>query len=264
MIGKDQKGDDLLGLLKQSGISGEKILRLKDRITTTKFRVIGNHAQMLRVDEEVTSDLDKEDEEKFLERLLGLIKKGSLHAIIFQDYNKGILTPQVIRSVITEARLAGIPVVADPKRKNFDLYRQIDLFKPNLKELREGLNLDVDPQDRKALERAAEVLHKQQDIRMVMVTLSEQGIFISDARRGRQREQYRIPGYRRSVADVSGAGDTVVSVAAACLAAGLNAREIAMMANIAGGLVCEEVGVVPIDLKRLQKEILREASPPGN
>lgn len=257
VIGNDLKGDEFLDLLQQAGIHQDVILRSAERITTTKFRIIGNKMQMLRVDEEITNDLGTGDEEHLISKITQLLDRGGIHAIILQDYNKGILTAGVIRNVVHAAVRLGIPVVVDPKRKNFELYTGVTLFKPNLKEIREGLNLDVGPQDTDSILHAADLLHERQDIRMVMVTLSEAGVFISEQMEDGSRERHTIPAHVRNIADVSGAGDTVVSVATACLAAGLDARAIAQISNLAGGLVCEEVGVVPVNRERLVQELKR-------
>lgn len=255
VIGHDKKGDEFLELLREEQIGAGRIFRSPGRITTTKFRVIGNNVQMIRVDEEATHDLSGEEESKFLEIVNRAMEQNNIQAIIFQDYNKGTLTEKIIHMVIEMALLKGIPVVADPKKKNFHAFRDIDLFKPNLKELREGLNMEVNYHSEASLERAADLLHEEQGVRMVMVTLSDAGVFISEVKKDGGKERFMIPAHKRSIADVSGAGDTVVSVATACLAAGMGARQIALISNLAGGLVCEEVGVAPVNMKRLVEEL---------
>jgi D-glycero-beta-D-manno-heptose-7-phosphate kinase len=249
--------------LKDADISPDFICRSPDRSTTTKFRVIGNNAQMLRVDEEHTHDLCREDEKSLLQVIFDALDKGNIHGVIFQDYDKGVLTAGLIAQIIKKAGQMGIPVVVDPKRKNFHLYKNITLFKPNLKELREGLNLEVDPSKDKDLVAASELLHHQQEVKMVMITLSEAGVFISSREDGGNVSRYRVPAHIRSIADVSGAGDTVISVAAICLAAGLLPVEIAAISNLAGGLVCEEVGVAPVNKERLLTEANRLGGLPG-
>jgi len=255
VIGQDQKGEEFLQLLGESGIAKDCILQSSRRVTTTKFRVIGNNAQMLRVDEETTQDLDAVEQESLLSTINAQLADGKVDALIFQDYNKGVLTEKLIASVIAAAVGHGVPVAVDPKKRNFSAYRGVTLFKPNLKELKEGLNIEVDPGKEGMLESAANMLHREQEVKMVMVTLSDKGVFISD--HGEKYCTHTLPAHRRSIADVSGAGDSVISVAAVCLASGMTPWEIAYVSNIAGGLVCEEVGVVPVDREKLIKEIQR-------
>lgn len=256
VVGNDTKGKEFRQLLAEADISGEAVVTSIDRITTTKFRVIGNKTQMLRVDEEVTDDLTPNDQSLLLGKINGILEKSTIHAIIFQDYNKGILTADLIRDVIRKARALNIPVAVDPKRKNFLQFNGATLFKPNLKELREGLSRDIRIDDRKSLEDAAAYLHKELEINTVMVTLSELGIFISSQEPDGKIVRHFIPAHLRNISDVSGAGDTVISVAALGLACGLDPEEIAALANLAGGLVCEEVGVVPVNREKLLIESL--------
>ena len=256
VIGHDSKGEDFRQLLSEAGISGEAVITSNDRITTTKFRVIGNKTQMLRVDEEVTSDLVPGDQSLLLGKISEILEKSAIHAIILQDYNKGILTADLISDVIRMAGIHHIPVVVDPKRKNFLQFKGAALFKPNLKELREGLGRDIRIDDRKSLEDAATFLHKELEISVVMVTLSEKGVFISRQEVDGKIVRHFIPAHLRNISDVSGAGDTVISVAALGLACGLKPEEIAALANLAGGLVCEEVGVVPVSREKLLTESL--------
>lgn len=256
VIGNDRKGDELLQLLEEEKMMAEGLVRSPHRITTTKFRVIGNKAQLLRVDEEISSDLEAAEEQLLLQNIKGILSRQDVAAVIFQDYNKGVLTEKVIREATAMAAGKNIPVVVDPKKRNFTEYEHATLFKPNLKELREGLNMDIHPADTASLEKAAGWLHENMHIRLVMATLSEAGVFISEFDNG-QATSMRIPAHIRTIADVSGAGDTVVSLAALCLAAGLAPHEIASVSNLGGGMVCEHVGVVPVDKKRLLAEVLQ-------
>lgn len=254
VIGNDEHGNEFMNLLKAENIITDGICRSKNRITTTKFRIIGNNAQMLRVDDEMTSDLNPEDSSALSEKINQIIDNGSINAIIFQDYNKGIITPELISEVVAKAKKYNIPVSVDPKKKNFEAYHDVTLFKPNLKELKEGLKLEFDSANRESLEAATLILHQRQNIKMVMATLSEAGVFISINGNTNQPETYLIPAHRRSIADVSGAGDTVISVATLCLALNMTPCDMAALSNLAGGLVCEFVGVAPVNKKRLFEE----------
>lgn len=255
VVGNDIRGEEFAALLQSDGISQECIIRSRERITTTKFRIIGNKAQMLRVDEEIDTDLSAEDEDKLLAGILGVFEKHNIGVVILQDYNKGVLTGRVIRDVNAMASSRGIPVVVDPKKKNFDAYRKVDLFKPNLKELCEGLKIEMDLRDIDKIREAVVRWQKQQAISIVMVTLSEAGLFIRDVSDGEPVEHH-IAAHLRNITDVSGAGDTVISVASLCRAAKAPSFLMASLSNLAGGLVCEHVGVVPVDRERLLREAL--------
>jgi D-glycero-beta-D-manno-heptose-7-phosphate kinase len=257
VIGNDKQGDELLLLMKKEGLKTDGIIRSNERITTTKFRIISNHMQMLRVDEEIDTDLNTKDSAELLMFITRQIADKKPDIIILQDYNKGTLSTTIIDKISTLAVNAGIPIVVDPKKKNFTAYKGITLFKPNLKEICEGLKIEVNPQSIESLQEAAKVLHETQDIQLVMITLSEHGVFIS-SRDSSGFTSINIPAIIRTIADVSGAGDTVISVAALCLAAHSNPELIAALSNIAGGLVCEQAGVVPVDKVRLIKEALAE------
>ncbi|MDX9906398.1 MAG: PfkB family carbohydrate kinase [Bacteroidales bacterium] len=254
VIGADEKGELFRKMIMDEGISGSGIISCRDRITTSKSRILGNNFQMLRVDEEITDDLTPEDEEQLISTLSETIFKGKVNAIILQDYNKGVLTPKVIHETLSLAASRNIPVAVDPKKRNFLLYRSVDLFKPNLKELRDGLDLEMAAAEADQLKQASEWLHNMQGIKTVLVTLSERGVFISRKNGDEPFEQMIMPAYVRKISDVSGAGDTVISVAALALAAGLEPGLLAGLANLAGGLVCEEVGVHPVNRTRLLSE----------
>jgi len=255
VVGADTKGDEFTGLLKNDGITDAGIIHSPERITTTKFRIIGNKAQMLRVDEEMDTDLSLADEEKLLERLKSVFSDYSISVVILQDYNKGVLTRRVIDEVLRMAAQRNVPVVVDPKKKNFEAYRNIDLFKPNLKELREGLKIDGELTDVEKIKQAVIEWQSMQSISSMMVTLSEAGVFIRDINKGEVLE-YHIPAHLRNIADVSGAGDTVISVASLCRALKISPWLTAALSNLAGGLVCEYIGVVPVNRDHLLKEAL--------
>lgn len=254
VIGEDFKGDEFLQLLDDEGMTQEGILRSPQRITTTKFRVLGNNTQMLRVDEEVTEPLNTIDQQAIVEKALALIQKGNIDAIVFQDYDKGVISTELIERVTALANQRGIPITVDPKKHHFLDYKNATLFKPNLKELREGLQLDFKKNDQDAIEKAVEYLQNLLKVQMCMVTLSENGIYIKYNKDG-SGEAYHEPAHKREIADVSGAGDTVISTATLCLAQKMPPADIAAISNLAGGLVCEEAGVVPINPEKLKKEI---------
>jgi rfaE bifunctional protein kinase chain/domain len=246
-IGSDKEGDDLRSLLEKAGLSQKAILVSDKRKTTTKTRILGNGHQLVRIDHEITNPLDKLDSfllEQHFEREL-----EHANVVIFEDYNKGVLHQDNISSWIEKAKNAGVPVVVDPKKENFLNYAGATLFKPNLKELSEGLHLAEDLKELSNLEHAVEKLDGIMHCDMYMVTMSEKGVFLREG-----SKSHHIPAHIRNIADVSGAGDTVISVAALCVALQTPAAFMAELSNLAGGLVCEETGVVPVNRDQLLEE----------
>lgn len=254
VVGQDKHAKDLERLLKESGVSGAGVVRSEERQTTVKTRIIGNNQQLLRIDSEQTDPISVTEERLIIERICELLEERKVDAIIFEDYNKGVLTPLVIENIIQEAGKRNIPTAVDPKKDNFLAYKEVTMFKPNLKELKEGLNRSVrfDPNDKSEFEQAVTDLEGKLNNKISFVTLSEHGVFIRDG-----QKQHYAEAHPRTIADVSGAGDTVIAVATLCLAAGVSSEVIAEMANIAGGLVCETSGVVPVDREQLRSEVKR-------
>ncbi|MES2386906.1 MAG: bifunctional ADP-heptose synthase [Bacteroidota bacterium] len=249
-IGNDVEGDMLLRLMAQSNLPDDGILRSDSRITTTKQRVMSGAHHLLRVDTEDIGQLNIEVRKNLLERIESLLPECSV--VIFEDYDKGVLGKELIESVIEMATKAGIPTVVDPKKRNFMFYRGASLFKPNLKELREGLKIDFDPDKPGELDSAVQQLKDALQLNGALITLSERGMYIDF-----NETRYHIPAWLRNIADVSGAGDTVISIAALCVALGLPPKLVLALSNLGGGLVCEYAGVVPIDKANLLAEAKR-------
>lgn len=247
VVGDDGDAAVFEELLQKREISKEGIVRSPHRITTIKERVLAGSQHILRVDSEHDRILLPEEEELLLERIRKLLPR--CHVVIFEDYDKGVLTQRLISETIRMAREKGIPTVVDPKKRNFFAYQQATLFKPNLKELREGLKLDFEKDDQPALEEAVATLKQKLQLEYALITLSERGVYVNAP-----AEHFLLPAHIRTISDVSGAGDTVVSIAALALALALPPRIIAALANLGGGLVCEYVGVVPVDKARLYEE----------
>ena len=258
VIGDDVKGSEFLDLLRNVSLDTVGILSSSQRITTTKFRVIGNKVQMLRVDEEITSDINESESQALLEKIESILAFEKIDVIILQDYNKGILTEHVILQIIQVAKNHHIPVAVDPKKKHFQAYSGVSFFKPNLKELKDGLGLVFDSSSLLSIKDAVQMLQEQLKVDIVMATLSEKGVLISEQSEADSKIQFtHIPAHLRAIADVSGAGDTVISVASLCLALNLDMEWLAEMANLAGGLVCEQLGVVPVDKNKLLAEAFK-------
>ena len=251
VVGSDENGELFQTLLSEQQMNTEGLLRSDDRPTTIKTRVLAGSQQLLRVDREITDDLSRSETERFTALLEKLLAKHPIDAILLQDYNKGVLTETTIGHIIALARQRNIPVSVDPKRRNFWAYQQAKLFKPNLKEVREGLNQPIRPVKEDLCAAATELNHRLGN-ELTLITLSEHGVFIDDRRTGTLH-----PTTPRTIADVCGAGDTVISVATLAMAAGLPATSIAQLANLAGGQVCERAGVVPVDREQLRREFER-------
>jgi rfaE bifunctional protein kinase chain/domain len=204
----------------------------------------------LRIDSEDTYPISKIEEDQLINRIENLIKLG-LEAIIFEDYNKGVLTENLISKVIDLAQKHNIPTAVDPKKENFFAYRNVTLFKPNLKELKEGMNVNFNISSNKIdFEMAVDLLEQKLNNEISFITLSEHGVFIKNS-----RNKHYAKAHLRNISDVSGAGDTVIAVATLCLASKLEIEQIAEISNIAGGLVCEKSGVVSIDKQELLQEV---------
>jgi rfaE bifunctional protein kinase chain/domain len=252
VIGDDERKDEFAALLENNGFSQAGIIHAKNRITTIKTRVISQGHHLLRIDEEMSSAISESYEDALIARVAQLINTEKIDVIIFEDYNKGVLTKKVIKEVIALANAAGIPTAVDPKKDNFFEYKNVSLFKPNLKELREGLKLDFDKKNKSELITAVTQLESHLNNKISLVTLSELGVLVKES-----EKITLIPAHLREILDVSGAGDTVISVAALCLAANIETENLAALSNLAGGLVCEKVGVVPINKEQLLKEAMR-------
>lgn len=251
VIGVDYEGMAFLDLLRQQKLSQKGILKSRDRITTVKNRIIGNNYQVVRVDEETEEDITSEETQNLLNLISYIINHDKIDVIIFEDYNKGLITPKLIQKVVELAKSKGIPTCVDPKKKNFNAYKGVTLFKPNLKELREGLKLDMEGDNISEIQRAVSSFRVKQKLETVLVTLADKGV-VTNSRSVKEHIEAHI----RNIADVSGAGDTVISVASLCRALDCNPVFTAALANLAGGIVCQEVGVVPINKDELLSEAL--------
>lgn len=249
VCGDDAAATHLLAGLQQANLPLGGLLRSPERPTTLKTRIMSGQQQLLRIDEESLEDLDAATSSK----LLSAVEKAlrGAQALILQDYDKGVLSSSNIKTILEIARKAGIPVAVDPKKQHFFDYTGVALFKPNLKELAEGLGRSLSKDHLSAVEQAASELQERIAAEAVLLTLSEAGVMYRS-----KHENGRFPAHLRSIADVSGAGDTVIAVAGCCLAANLPLPMLAALSNLAGGLVCESLGVVSIKKDKLLHEAL--------
>ena len=249
VTGDDDMAELLCDKLDQLDISAQGILKSKARSTTSKTRILSRNQQMIRFDSEINADLDADDEIDLLNKVLYSLESERPDVVILEDYNKGVLSAHVIQQVIAKCNVLGIPTCVDPKLRNFLAYKQATIFKPNLKEVQEALHLLVHGVDLQSLNEVHELLIRELAHQVTFITLSDKGVFYQDARQGEV-----VPPHLRNIADVSGAGDTVIATAGLVWAATKNARLMAEIANLAGGLVCEQVGVVAVDKDRLLAE----------
>lgn len=246
VIGQDAAGEVLLELMQQQGWDTRGVFRVRQRPTTEKIRILGNRQHLVRLDREVRTPIDG----TLVEGVLRLLEEATdIEALIFQDYNKGMLTGELIRASLTLMQRRGIPVLVDPKYENFFAYDGATLFKPNRREAAQALQRPLSTLE--DVRWAARQLQERLHCRAVLVTLGEEGMFLWEA----EGQETYIPARARHVADVSGAGDTVIATVAAALVAGASFREAAALANFAAGVVCAEPGVVPITPQALLEAV---------
>ena len=249
VIGTGNRGILFKELMKESKLSTAGILSNNKRKTTIKTRVIAEKKHQLRIDEEETHPIVQAKE--FLTLTESLM--ADIDVIILQDYNKGVLTPEVIESVIATANKKGIPTIVDPKKQNFNSYKNCTIFKPNLAEIKAGMNIEFDANNVAEIEKASAELRTQLAAKGVLLTLSERGICINS-----EKEFKHTSAFKCDIIDVSGAGDTVISVASLCLASAVDYTELSVLSTLAGGIVCEQVGVVPINKEKLLTEAIKQ------
>lgn len=249
VTGNDPEAMLLGELFESHQIDSRYLVKSSARRTTSKTRIISRNQQMLRLDDEITDDLSPTDEENLLNRVQNYISSENPDVLIFEDYNKGVLTDKVIKQAIALCKQSGVLTAVDPKRKNFFAYRDTDIFKPNIKEVNEALNLLPEVVSLDNLEKIHRDINKQLHNRISFITLSDKGVFYQQNDKGAI-----IPSHLRNIADVSGAGDTVIAVASLVYAATQNVHLMAEVANIAGGLVCEEVGTASVSREKLLQE----------
>ena len=248
VLGKDLNGERFQQLMEESNLSEIGLFFSDVKKTTVKTRVICEGKHQLRIDEEDTKPLQIEDE--FLQNVLEII--DSCEALILQDYNKGVLTKKIISDLISEANKRGIPIIVDPKKDNFLEYKNCDIFKPNLKEIKEGMEISFNEKIDSELENVTFKLKKKLNAKGILLTLSSDGICINS-----DEGFVRTQGYGGPVVDVSGAGDTVISVASLLLSEKVSYEDISKISCLAGGIVCQKVGVVPINKKELISKALQ-------
>ena len=249
VIGSDADGVLLQSLFEAEQIDTRYLLTDASRMTTNKTRVMSRNQQMMRLDAEITTPIHSDIEAALLEKFTACLDAKNPDVIIFEDYDKGVLTPTFIKAAIAICTERNIVMSVDPKKNNFLAYKGVTLFKPNLKEVKEGLQVPIAAVTLDNLRAVHAALQTHLAHQISLITLSEKGMFYDTGDTAKI-----IPTHVRSIADVSGAGDTVIAVASLVYAATKNIELATEMANIAGGLVCEEVGTAAINKTRLLAE----------
>jgi len=241
VTGSDIYAKELFRLLKEKGIKSNYVIQDENRMTTVKTRIFDEDKQVMRYDEEMADDLDRVLEDTLIETLNAILKKEKISIILLQDYNKGVLTKRVIKQTLLLATKLGIPVCVDPKERNFFEYQNVSLFKPNLKELSGALQMKINPKLSTSLAEASEELRRKNRFRNLLLTLSQYGAFYNNE----AGESDLLPTKLINAADVSGAGDTVIAVAALGFASQMSMHDITKLSNHVAGKVCKRIGVSP-------------------
>lgn len=249
VIGQDEAGEQLKALLQSAGDSADYLVLSSNRKTTTKTRLLGNNQHLLRLDSESQQDLSTDEENQLIASIDRMIDEQDLDVLIMQDYNKGVMTHKVIKHVIGACRSREIFVAVDPKFNRFFDYKYVNLFKPNLKETSEALGQSFAPSV-DALNRADEALRARLYQDITMITLSAHGMYISQEEEPGQI----VPTIPSEVNDVCGAGDAVMVVATLMFQENIGGRDVGLVCNKAGRIVCQKIGVAPVFLK----EIIRQ------
>ncbi len=246
VIGADMNGELIMKLLSENDLTTEFVVNDKSRVTSEKRRVIDGTSQVVRIDTENTSPISQELTRLLLGKVLSILPE--IDVLIFQDYDKGVLTANLIEKVISQCKNLSIPVVVDPKERNYFSYKGATLFKPNLREFEKAHQITIDLENIEDLKKKARDACYELQCNILLLTLSAHGLLIVD----KQNFEW-VPAAKIELKNVLGAGDTVVAVAALCLAIGLSIPIIGQLANEAGALVCEQYGVVPVEKNKLIK-----------
>ena len=236
VVGDDDRGDAVRAELVQHHLTDRHIVSAPARPTTSKTRVVARGQQVVRIDEEIDDPIPARTEEIVVEQLQGAMEDAD--ALLLEDYNKGTLTPSVIAHAVALARKRGVPIVVDPKFRNFFAYKGATVFKPNRRELEQALGAAVDLAHPDALPGALDRL----SVDNLLLTLGPEGMVLVT----KDKEVSRIPTMAREVYDVSGAGDTVTAWVGTALAAGASVREAARVATYAAGIEVGKAGVATV------------------
>jgi len=248
VVGDDPEGIQLLALMQRNKFDTGGVVTAESRSTVVKTRIIAGSQHVVRIDRESVNSLEHSTERKLLVRFRAAL--GGLKAVILEDYNKGVLTTNLIHEIIDACHAAHIPVGVDPKRENFWSYKGADVFKPNLRELEYAVARPLKSDE--DLISAGNEIKERLEIKHLLVTRGREGMALFT-----NGEVHLIQTQAQRVHDVSGAGDTVIATIMTVLAGGADIFEAAALANCAAGIVIAEVGAVPVDLQKLRNACSR-------
>ncbi len=250
VVGDDRMGNQFLEMMQKNGLPGQGVIVCPGRSTTVKTRIIGNNQHIARVDQESSEAILSETQEKLFEIFLSNI--ADISSIIIQDYNKGLVVPQLTQHVTELAERHGKIVTVDPKFENFFSFKNVTVFKPNTKEAEEALAMKI--RDEADLIQAGQKLLAELNSKAVLITRGSRGMVLFE----KNEDPVFLGTKALNVADVSGAGDTAIATLTFALAGGSTIKEAVTLSNYAAGLVCEEVGVVPVYLDKLISAVFRD------
>jgi len=250
-MGKDSAGNELVRQLKNRKVATSGLLALADRPTTEKTRVIAQTQQLVRIDREMKSSLTDKQADQVIQKALAAVRQAD--GVIFEDYNKGLLTPRVIRKVISFAKAHKKIITVDPKFQNFFEYKGVTVLKPNMKEVREALGTEAQGDNYEAI--GFKVMQRLK-CQSVLLTRGEHGMTLFEGK----HPPRTIPTVAREVYDVSGAGDTVIATLTLALTAGATLIQAATLANYAAGIEVGKLGVATVSAEELSQRLLEDMS----
>ena len=245
VVGEDSNGETIHSLIKnQISDKRDLLFRTTTRKTTTKTRIMSGHHQMLRIDDETTDPIECEIESGVISEIDAIISQYD--CVILEDYNKGFLTPLVIKHAIEKCRSLSIPVIVDPKKNNIEYYAGATIIKPNFSEFCSLVQKSIDPSDFKSITKCANEFRKKFNIEALVITMSENGIYFSSDDIDMHSEGFKI-----NVSDVSGAGDTVLAILSLCYTANTPIESMLEICNLAGSIACSKIGAVSVTLDEI-------------
>lgn len=243
-IGDDETAIEFLKELNENDVIAERTLVSEKRKTTLKGRIYNNNEYLLRLDRETIEDFSAEESYLLLQKIKQSIDVFKPDVAILQDYNKGVFTKSNIKDIIELLKNNNVKIAVDPKKENFLEFKNVDLFKPNLKEISEALEININPTAETSLKEACTILKDKINCTNSLITLSENGVIAFDS----FNNLTHFPAFKREVLDVSGAGDTVISIASLFLALDYTIENIAFFSNLAGGMTIEKKGVIALTI----------------
>ena len=243
IIGTQSNAQIMRKLFKQHGLNPQGLIKEKDRKTTIKTRIGAVNQQIVRIDIEDTREPAEPSRIEILQTLDRELEQADL--LIIEDYNKGLLSADIIRDALKLAKRKKVTIAVDPKHKNFFLYRNVDIFKPNYNELQTNLGTHFETQEE--FFAGARYLQNKISCKYLVITMGSRGMYIFT----KNAEVQHLPSCAREVYDVSGAGDTVISALGLAYAAGSDIFEAASFANRAAGVVCGKLGTASADIQEI-------------